>query len=84
MAVERIDKYLERYNVAMEIQKFQNTTSISLEDIKKEFPDFLIPQMYYYLDDLPLLDYLQRNLTPIEPEISHEFNDIDSKDICVH
>lgn len=40
--------------------------------------------MYYYLDDLPLLDYLQRNLIPIEPEIAHEFNDIDSKDICVH
>lgn len=84
MAVKRIDKYSERYNVAMEIKKFQNTTSISLEDIKKEFPNFLIPQMYYYLDDLPLLNYLQRNLLPIEPEISHEFNNIDSKEICVH
>lgn len=33
-ALERIDEYLKRHKVVMEIQKFQNTSSISLENIK--------------------------------------------------
>ena len=42
-ALERIDEYLKHHKVVMEIQKFQNTSSISLENIKKVFPNFLIP-----------------------------------------
>lgn len=37
-ALERIDEYLKHHKVAMEIQKFQNTTSVSLDEIKKVFP----------------------------------------------
>ncbi|MBS5889364.1 MAG: hypothetical protein KIB47_05940 [Clostridium sp.] len=36
-ALERIDEYLKHHKVAMEIQKFQNTTSVSLDKIKKVF-----------------------------------------------
>ena len=68
----------------MEIQKFQNTSSIALEDIKKVFPNFLIPQMYYYLDDHPMLQYLEDNLVPIGEPIIHTFENITSDQICVH
>lgn len=55
----------------MEIQKFQNTTSIELSEIRKKFPKFLIPQMYYYLDGLTLLDYLEEQLKPIGDPITN-------------
>lgn len=80
----RIDKYLKHHKVAMEIQKFQNTTSIELSEIRKEFPKFLIPQMYYYLDGLTLLDYLEEQLKPIGDPITHSFENIKSNQICVH
>lgn len=83
-ALERIDEYLKHYKVAMEIQKFQNTSSISLENIKKVFPNFLIPQMYYYLDEHPLLQYLKENLVPVGDPITHTFENITSDQICVH
>jgi hypothetical protein len=82
-ALERIEEYLKHHKVVMEIQKFQNTSSISLEEIKKVFPNFLIPQMYYYLDDHPLLQYLKDNLAPIGEPITHTFENITSDQICV-
>lgn len=80
----RIDEYLKHYKVAMEIQKFQNTTSIELSELRKEFPELLIPQMYYYLDGLTLLDYLEEQLKPIGDPITHSFENIKSNQICVH
>lgn len=83
-AVNRIEKYLEHHKVAMEIQKFQNTTRIPLAEVRKEFPNFLIPQMYYYLEDLPLLDYLRSNLKPVGEPVTHSFENISSDLICIH
>ena len=83
-ALERIDEYLKHHKVAMEIQKFQNTTSVSLDEIRKVFPQFIIPQMYYYLDDHPMLQYLKDNLIPIGEPIIHTFENITSNQICVH
>ena len=83
-AVIRVDKYLAHHKVAMEIRKFQNTTQISLAEIRKEFPDFLIPQMYYYIDDFPLLDYLRQHQKATGKPITHEFDNITSDKICVH
>lgn len=83
-AVERIDKYMEHHRVAMEIRKFQDTTSIPLASIREQFPNFLIPQMYYYLDGQPLLEYLKNNLLPKGEPIIHEFDNITSNMICIH
>lgn len=80
----RIEDYLQHHKVAMEIQRFQNTSSIALADIKKVFHNFLIPQMYYYLDDHPLLQFLEDNLEPIGEPITHTFENITSDQICVH
>ena len=82
--VKRIDKYMEHHKVAMEIRKFQNTTEIPLSVVREKFPNFLIPQMYYYLEDLPLLNYLEDNLEPIGTPVTHRFDNITSDMICIH
>lgn len=81
-AIKRIDMYLKKYNVVMEINKFQETTSVSLAEIKKTFPKFCIPQMYYYLDDSKLLSFIEQKLVPIGQPIIHTFDNITSNDIC--
>lgn len=80
----RIEDYLKHHKVTMEIQRFQNTSLIELMDLKTDFPNFLIPQMYYYLDDHPLLQYLENNLVPIGEPITHTFENIKSEQICVY
>lgn len=68
----------------MEIQRFQNTNQISLSKVRETFPEFLIPQMYYYLDGTELLDYFETNLQPKGEIIVHEFKNISSDLICRH
>lgn len=46
----------------MEIDKFQETSQISLDDLRKNVPGFVAPQMYIYLDDTELLEYIESNL----------------------
>lgn len=80
----RIDEYLKQHKVAMEITEFQNTNAIPLNKIKEVFPNFVIPQMYYYLENLPLLEYLEDNLIPVGKPVKHTFEDITSDMICIH
>ena len=81
-AVSRIDAYLEHHKYAMEITEFQETNSISLEKLREDLPGFVVPQMYYYIDDSKLLNYLEVNLKPIGEKIVHDFSNISSKLIC--
>lgn len=81
-AVSRIDAYLEDYKYAMEITEFQETNSIALEELRVDLPGFVVPQMYYYIDDSELLNYLEVNLKPIGKKIVHDFSDISSDLIC--
>lgn len=83
-ALKRIDKYLLQYRVAVQIKEFQNTSAITLNELKNKFPNFLIPQMYYFLDDLPLLKFLESNLKELNQPIKHNFDYIDSSLICVN
>ena len=55
---------------------------ISLAKLKQDIPKFNIPYMYYYLDDTPLLDYLEKNIQPKGEAIIHSFNNITSEQIC--
>lgn len=83
-AVQRIDNYLEHHKVAMEIRLFQDTNRIPLSEIRQKFPDFLIPQMYYYLDNTELLEYLKENLKPLGEPVEHSFDNVTSNMICIH
>lgn len=83
-AVKRILQYDEHYRYAMEISEFQETSKIPLNQLRNEVEKFVAPQMYYYLDDLPLLRYLEKNLEMEEVNIKHNFDSISSEMICVH
>ena len=83
-AVERIKKYRESYNYAMEIVKFQETTEISLSQLRTDIEGFIVPQMYYYLDGKLLLAYLENKLEDKEINIKHTFENITSSQVCVY
>ena len=59
-AIARIKEYMETYHYryAMEIAKFQETSKISLDDLRKNVLGFVAPQMYIYLDGTELLEYI--------------------------
>jgi len=81
-ALIRIDEYLKHHRYAMEIKDFQNTNEISLYTLRKELSSFVVPQMYYFIDDTELLEYLQKKLVPIGDSIQHDFSSIKSEQIC--
>lgn len=81
-AVARIDTYLEHHKYAMEITEFQETNSIALEKLRVDLPGFVVPQMYYYIDDSKLLNYLKMNLKPTGKKIVHDFSNVSSDLIC--
>lgn len=83
-AVKRIKTYMNDHKFAMEITDFQNTNMISLEKLRNDLPGFVVPQMYYFIDELPLLEYLQSNLHPIGEPIVHQFDNVKSENICIH
>ena len=68
----------------MGITELQNNNSIPLIKIKEIFPNFITLQMYYYLKNLPLLEYLEDNLFSVGKLVKHIFENITSDMICVH
>lgn len=83
-ALTRIDEYLVHHKYAMEITEFQETNRIPLEQLRDEMPGFVVPQMYYYIENSELLKYLGKKLQPIGEKIVHDFSDISSDLICKH
>lgn len=81
-AVERITKYLQHHRYAMEIVDFQDTSKIPLNQLRVDLPGFVVPQMYYFIDDTPLLEYLEQNLVPCGEKIVHDFSNVTSEQIC--
>lgn len=82
-AVIRIQKYLEKQKYAMEIMDFQMTNKIPLEQLRKKLHRFVVPQMYYYLENTELLNYLKKNLKVKGNVIKHDFSHIESSQICI-
>lgn len=78
----RIDSYLQCHKYAMEITDFQDTNKIALTQLRNDLPEFVVPQMYYFIDDKPLLKYLDKNLTPLGEKIVPDFSHITSEQIC--
>lgn len=83
-AISRIDDYLIHHKYAMEITEFQETNSIPLEQLRDELSRFVVPQMYYYIENSELLKYLEKNLQPVGEKIVHDFSSIPSDLICKH
>lgn len=84
-ALKRISDYKNLYRYAMEIAEFQETNSISLDDLKRDFPRFVAPQSYFYLDNNPdLLKYIEDRILVRGINIKHDFSVITSDQVCVH
>ena len=83
-AIERIKKYETDYRYAMEISQFYETTKIELNQLRNELTKFVVPQMYYYLDDSELLSCLESHLKNTGKCIEHNFDTIQSSQVCVH
>lgn len=81
-AIQRIRKYREKYRYVMEINEFQETTQIPLKQLRENLNKFVAPQMYYYLDNTELLNYIEENLENKEINIKHIFMEIQSTQIC--
>lgn len=78
----RVRKYMKEHNCVMEIQDFQQTTEIPLSVLRKDLDKFVIPQMYYYLDDTPLLKYIENNIKNEGVHIVNDFSNVDRNYIC--
>ncbi|MGN0609824.1 MAG: hypothetical protein ACI4J6_11505 [Oscillospiraceae bacterium] len=84
-AINRIKEYEKSYRYAMEISEFKETTEIRLDDIKSDFPKFVVPQSYIYLDNKPeLLQYIESKIEIKGKNIKHDFSYVTSEQICVH
>lgn len=85
-AVTRIKEYMETYHYkyAMEIDSFQETSQISLDDLRENIPGFVAPQMYIYLDGTELLEYIESNLKMTDLQVEHSFQRIEACQVCVH
>lgn len=81
-AVKRIDEYLKKHKYVMEILSFQKTNLLTLDKIRTDMNKFVVPQMYYYIENSELLAYLEENLYPEGEIIEHNFDNISSNDIC--
>jgi len=80
--LSRIKKYQKNYRYAMEISEFQETSSISLNQLRNDIAHFIVPQMYYYLDGTELLRYLEQNLKYGKTNIKHSFENIQPSQVC--
>ena len=80
---ERIDDFLTRHTYAMPVLSFQMTKEIELEILRKFNPNFVCPQMYYYLDNyLELFDFIRKNATDIGELHINSFVNIEKDEIC--
>lgn len=80
---ERIDDFLTRHTFAMPVLSFQMTDEIDLETLRQFKPDFVCPQMYYYLENYPdLFEFIKEKAVDIGELQVHSFDEISSEDIC--
>lgn len=80
---ERIDDFLTRHTFAMPVLSFQMTDEIDLETLRQFKPDFVCPQMYYYLENYPdLFEFIKDKAVDIGELQVHSFDEISSEDIC--
>lgn len=82
--VKRIESYEKSYRYAMEILEFQETSEISLDELRKNVPGFVAPQMYVYLDNTDLGRYIENVIEYREVNIKHNFDKINGNHICIH
>ena len=75
--------FLTRHTYAMPILSFRMTKEIDLETLRKFNPNFVCPQMYYYLENYPeLFEFIKKNATDIGKPQVNSFENIGKEEIC--
>jgi predicted transcriptional regulator len=80
--IKRIDEYLPHHKFGMEINRFENTNSIPLDKLRKDLTKFIVPQMYYFIENSELLSYLETYLKPDGIVVTHTYENVTSDMIC--
>lgn len=78
----RIADYMTDCRFAMPIYSFQKTSRIPLAQLQGDLPRFIVPRMYYYIDNSSLLEYLKEHLICCDTPFINSFDFIDDEDIC--
>ncbi len=76
--IKRIDEYLPQHKIDMEINRFENTNAISLDRLRKDLTKFIVPQMYYFIENPELLNYLETNLRSDSIVVTHTYEKVNS------
>ena len=80
---DRIDDFLTRHTYAMPVLSFQMTKEINLDTLREFDPQFVCPQMYYYLEKYPdLFEFVKNNALDIGDIRVNSFENIGREDIC--
>lgn len=80
--ISRIEDYLEDCRYVVPILDFQKTNRIPLDKLKIDICNFVVPRMYYYLDNTSTLEYLNNNLIKEGAKHINSFETISNEDIC--
>ena len=76
--LKRVDKYIKNRDInAIPIKSLSLFANpITLNDIRKEIPNFMPPQMYYILDNQPMLKQLLKKQQINKPIVIHKHDRI--------
>ena len=81
--LQRIEYYMKKRRYAMPIISYQQTTGLDLKDLRKNVNGFVVPQMYYYLDNREeLLSYIEKNIKITGKMVVNDFSGDTLDDIC--
>lgn len=65
----------------MEINRLENANAIPWEQLRTHLSKFLVPQMYYFIEDSELLAYLENNLVPDGNVVTHTYDNYKRYDL---
>lgn len=81
--INRIQASLKRKKYAMEIKSVQFIEPIAIKDVIKEFPQFHIPQSFFYLDNKKdIFEFISNRIVPLGEKKYNDFSKIDANIIC--
>ncbi len=82
-AVERIQKSLCKNRYAMEIRSVQFIRPIDIKKVINAFPEFHIPQSFFYLDNKKeIFEFLKKETVKIGSRKDNTFYNVDVENIC--
>lgn len=79
--LQRINDYLTDCRYAIPIISYQQTASVPICQIRKDIPRFVVPRMYYYLDN-QMIQYFESKCFPQGKCYFSDPSQISEKDIC--